>query len=65
VDIRLRPLREDEFAEFRAAQRREYVRSLVEEAGMTHAEALEKAEADHASLFPDGVAQPSTGSSSS
>jgi ribosomal protein S18 acetylase RimI-like enzyme len=58
VDIRLRPLREDEFAEFRVAQRREYIRSLVDEAGMTHAEAEEKAEADHASLFPDGVAQP-------
>ncbi len=58
MDIRLRPLREDEFAEFRAAQRREYVRGMVEEAGMTPAAAEEKADADHASLFPDGAAQP-------
>jgi len=58
VDIRLRPLREDEFAQFLAAQRREYVRSLVEEAGMTPAEAEDKATADHASLFPDGAAKP-------
>jgi hypothetical protein len=57
VDVRLRPLREDEFARFLAAQRREYVRSLVEEAGMTHADAAAKADADHASLFPDGAAQ--------
>jgi ribosomal protein S18 acetylase RimI-like enzyme len=58
VDIRLRPLREDEFGEFLAAQRREYVRSLVEEAGMAPAEAEAKATADHASLFPDGAMQP-------
>src|SRR5262249_56233858 len=58
VDIRLRPLREDEFAQFLAAQRCEYVRSLVEEAGMTPAEAEDKATADHASLFPDGAAKP-------
>jgi ribosomal protein S18 acetylase RimI-like enzyme len=58
VDIRLRPLREGEFAEFLLALRREYVRGLVEEAGMTAAEAEQKADADHALLFPDGVAQP-------
>jgi ribosomal protein S18 acetylase RimI-like enzyme len=51
-------LREDEFAEFRAAQRREYVRGMVEEAGLTQAEAEDKADADHASLFPDGAPQP-------
>jgi ribosomal protein S18 acetylase RimI-like enzyme len=58
VHIRLRPLRQDELAQFRAAQRREYVRGMIEEAGLTPADAEEKADADHASLFPDGAPQP-------
>ena len=57
MDLRLRPLRDDEFHQFLAAQQVEYARSLVEDAGMTPEQAVEKARADHASLFPDGVRQ--------
>jgi ribosomal protein S18 acetylase RimI-like enzyme len=58
VDIRLRPLREDEFPEFLERLRIEYVRSMVEEAGLTRTAAEEKATADHASLFPGRAPQP-------
>jgi ribosomal protein S18 acetylase RimI-like enzyme len=58
VDIRLRPLRDDEFPDFLGLLRMEYVRSMMEEAGMTRAAAEEKATADHASLFPGGAPQP-------
>ena len=58
MDIRLRPLREDEFAQFLERARGEYVRSLVEEAGFTTEAAEEKATADHAAVFPAGAAQP-------
>jgi ribosomal protein S18 acetylase RimI-like enzyme len=58
MDIRLRPLREDEFPDFLERQRIEYVRSMVEEAGMSRAAAAEKASADHASLFPGRAQQP-------
>jgi ribosomal protein S18 acetylase RimI-like enzyme len=58
VDIRLRPLRSDEIPAFLDLLRVEYVRGLVEEAGMTHADAEEKAAADHGSLFPDRTPQP-------
>jgi ribosomal protein S18 acetylase RimI-like enzyme len=58
VDLRLRPLRDDEFPEFLAFLRKEYVRSMVEEAGMTTEAAEDKADADHASLFPDRAPQP-------
>src|SRR5262249_10219802 len=57
VDIRLRPLRDDEFEEFLAALDAEYPRGLVDDVGMTPEEAVEKARADLASLFPDGVRQ--------
>jgi ribosomal protein S18 acetylase RimI-like enzyme len=58
MDIRLRPLRADEFPEFLAALRTEYLRGLVEEAGVPPKEAEEKAAADHDSLFPEGAAEP-------
>jgi len=58
MDIRLRPLRDDEFPEFLAFLRKEYVRSMVDEAGMTTEAAEDKADADHASLFPGGRPQP-------
>jgi len=57
VDIRLRPLRDDEFGQFLRAQRSEYERGLVEEAGLSAEEAEEKARADLGSLFPDGARQ--------
>jgi ribosomal protein S18 acetylase RimI-like enzyme len=58
VELRLRPLRDDEFPDFLESGRIEYVRSMVEEAGMTAQAAEEKADADHASLFPGGARQP-------
>jgi hypothetical protein len=57
VDIRLRPLREDEFGRFLRARRAEYVRGLVDEAGLTAEQAEEKSRADLGSLFPDGARQ--------
>ena len=57
MDIRLRPLRDEEFDGYLAAQQVEYARSLVDEARMTPQAAAEKSRADHASLFPDGVRQ--------
>jgi ribosomal protein S18 acetylase RimI-like enzyme len=57
VDIRLRPLRSEEFPDFLELLRVEYVRGLEDEAGMTREAAEEKATADHASLFPDGAQQ--------
>jgi GNAT superfamily N-acetyltransferase len=59
VDIRLRPLRDDEWPEFREVLRVEYVRGLVEEAGMKLEDAEAKAKADHESLFVDGRPQES------
>ena len=57
MDIRLRPLRDEEFEGYLAAEQAEYVRSLVDEARLTPQAAAEKSRADHASLFPDGVRQ--------
>jgi ribosomal protein S18 acetylase RimI-like enzyme len=57
VDIRLRPLGDDEFGRYLGALRAEYARGLVEEAGMSAKAAEEKSRADHASLFPDGIRQ--------
>jgi ribosomal protein S18 acetylase RimI-like enzyme len=57
MEIRLRPLRSDEFVGFLELLRVEYVRSLVEEAGMSTQAAEDKATADHASLFPDRAQQ--------
>jgi ribosomal protein S18 acetylase RimI-like enzyme len=56
--IRLRPLRDDEVRGFIDELRREYVRGLIEDAGMSREDAEQKAGDDHASLFPDGRPQP-------
>jgi ribosomal protein S18 acetylase RimI-like enzyme len=58
VDIRLRPLRDEEFPDFLDLLRKEYVRGMVEEAGMSTQAAEDKATTDHASLFPGGTQQP-------
>ncbi len=58
MTIRLRPLREDEVRGFIDGLRREYVRGLIEDAGMSREDAEQKAGADHASLFPNGGPQP-------
>jgi ribosomal protein S18 acetylase RimI-like enzyme len=52
VELRLRPLRDEEFPEFLEFLRREYVRGMVEDAGMPREAAEQKATADHASAFP-------------
>jgi ribosomal protein S18 acetylase RimI-like enzyme len=55
--VRLRPLRDDEVPEFIAGLGEEYVRGLMEDAGLTQHEAEEKAASDHAALFPGGKPQ--------
>jgi ribosomal protein S18 acetylase RimI-like enzyme len=52
VDIRLRPLRDEEFPVFHELLAHEYARGLVDEAGMDRTAADEKAAADLASIFP-------------
>jgi ribosomal protein S18 acetylase RimI-like enzyme len=57
VELRLRPLRDEEFPEFLEFLRREYVRGMVEDAGMSREAAEQKAISDHASAFPGGKRQ--------
>ncbi|MBA3434074.1 MAG: GNAT family N-acetyltransferase [Actinobacteria bacterium] len=52
--VRLRELRGDELPQWLEAARRFYVNDLERHAGMTTAEAEEKAGRDHEALFPDG-----------
>ncbi|HEX5800069.1 MAG TPA: GNAT family N-acetyltransferase, partial [Gaiellaceae bacterium] len=54
-DVRLRPLREDEFPAWDAAHRREYLHGLVEHAGLPAADAEAKVERDLAAVLPDGL----------
>ena len=54
MSVSLRELRDDEFPDWLETGRRFYVRDLVHHAGMTPAEAEEKAERDHHAVFPDG-----------
>ena len=55
---RLRPLRDDEVPEFLDGLREEYVRGLMEDAGLSRGNAEEKAASDHEALFPHGKPQP-------
>ena len=55
-DLRLRPLRDDEFAAWDEAHRREYARGLVEQAGLPPEEAHAKVARDVPSILPDGLA---------
>jgi ribosomal protein S18 acetylase RimI-like enzyme len=57
MDIRLRPLRDDELPAFIEHGKREYERSLVEDAGLTPGDATTKTERDYAALFPEGARQ--------
>jgi len=52
MDIRLRPLRDEEFPVFHELLVHEYIRGLVDDAGMDRTAADEKAAADLASVFP-------------
>jgi ribosomal protein S18 acetylase RimI-like enzyme len=54
--IELRPLREDEFAGWDEAHRAEYLRGLVEFAGMSPDAAAAKVEHDVPAVLPDGLA---------
>jgi ribosomal protein S18 acetylase RimI-like enzyme len=56
TEVALRPLREDEFADWHEAHTRRYADGMVEFAGMTRQAADEKAAADVASLLRDGRA---------
>lgn len=58
MDIRLRPLRDEELPELIDTLRGEYVRTLVADAGMSSDDAEDKASADHRSLFPGRRRQP-------
>lgn len=58
MDIRLRPLRDEEFSVFHELLLHEYARGLVDDAGMDRTAADEKATADLASLFPQTTAEP-------
>ncbi len=55
-EVRLRPLREDEYGDWDAAHRREYAHGLVEHAGLSPAEAAAKVERDIPAVLPDGLA---------
>ena len=56
MGVRLRELRDDELPDWLEAARRFYVDDLERHAGMTRAEAEDKAKRDHDALFPDGRA---------
>ena len=57
-EVTLRPLREDEYAEWDAEHRREYARGLVEYAGLTPDEAEAKVARDIPAALPEGLATP-------
>lgn len=54
MPVILREVRADEFPAWLETGRRFYVRDLVHNAGMTRAEAEEKARRDHNAVFPEG-----------
>lgn len=55
-EVRLRPLREDEFADWDEAHRREYARGLVEHARLSPEEAEAKVARDVPAVLPRGIA---------
>ena len=52
--IALRPLREDEYADWDAAHRAEYARGLISHVGMSPEDAEAKVERDVAGVLPEG-----------
>lgn len=58
--ISLRPLREDEYAGWDEAHRREYARGLVEHAGLSREEAEAKVARDVPAVLPRGLATEAT-----
>ncbi len=55
-DVRLRPLRDDEYAAWDAAHRRQYALGLVEHARLTRADAEAKVARDIPAVLPHGLA---------
>ncbi len=58
MSVRLRPLREDEYAEFLEHGRRQYADDLHRNGSLTPQAAVVKAERDFAQALPDGLATP-------
>ena len=58
MDLALRPLREDEFADYAARGRVSYARDMVDQAGIPEEAASAKAEHDWQHLLPEGLASP-------
>lgn len=59
MGVRLRPLRDDEFADFIGRGNSSYAHGMVEHAGLTPEQAKKKADNDWANLMPKG--RPATG----
>ena len=54
MSVRLRPMREDEFASYLERTRAGYAEDMVRNGGMGPDAARRKSEADHAALYPRG-----------
>jgi ribosomal protein S18 acetylase RimI-like enzyme len=54
VTVRLRPMRDDEFAGWLPQMRNDYADSMADDAGFTPEAAARKSDADMAQLFPGG-----------
>ena len=55
MSVRLRPLREDEYAGFAELSNRGYADDMVANAGLSREQAEQKAERDFARILPDGL----------
>ena len=60
AEVSLRPMRDDEFSDWTVAHQREYVRGMVEYAGLSQDAAQAKAERDVAAVLPAGLATQGT-----
>jgi ribosomal protein S18 acetylase RimI-like enzyme len=58
VDLRLRPLREDEFDDYVTRGRASYARDMIDQAGIPEEAARAKAEHDWKHLLPEGLTSP-------
>ena len=58
MNATIRPLREDEFEEWRRLSRDRYAEDMVENGGFTPEAAREKSEKDFSLTMPDGLATP-------
>jgi ribosomal protein S18 acetylase RimI-like enzyme len=58
VDLRLRPLREDEFDDYVTRGRASYARDMIDQGGIPEQAARAKAERDWQNLLPEGLSSP-------